>query len=465
MDNKYYDYITGTGVIVPDTSNLLSEIQKRFTDLFGENLDLSPTTPQGRLIELFNRSETFTLQACAMMSNMLNLNKANGFVLDDLGALFLIERKPATRTQTTVIMYGVPDTIIPANTRLRSSDGYVFVNPSPATIGADGSVGVLYVAEQAGEIPAVADTITLVLDGVNGLERVVNPAPPSQIGQLQESDNVFRNRIKASLNLNAIGVLSAIKAGIEQVSGVVGSYCYDNFDDVAVIIDGLSVPAHSLLAVVDGGDEQEIANVLYAKKTAGAGYVDKYIVGSSGRYNYKETSNDYVVWERSGVLYYTNKNIIDGGGVYSDNNLETLVDTITAVNNVDFDIVEKTVIDEAYGVGYKVRFVRPILSDVDVYVKVARKTYSGENLEEAVKSAIMTFARGDNPEVDGIVIGGSVSPFEIASAVSSELPDVFITSVEVGLHGAEKKSETLTFGAIHKANILPENITVEITEQ
>ena len=410
MDNKYYDYITGTGVIVPDTSNLLSEIQQRFTDLFGENLDLSPTTPQGRLIELFNRSETFTLQACAMMSNMLNLNKANGFVLDDLGALFLIERKPATRTQTTVIMYGVPDTIIPANTRLRSSDGYIFVNPSPATIGADGSVGVLYVAEQTGEIPAVADTITLVLDGVNGLERVINPAPPSQIGQLQESDNVFRNRIKASLNLNAIGVLSAIKAGIEQVSGVVGSYCYDNFDDVAVIIDGLSVPAHSLLAVVDGGDEQEIANVLYAKKTAGTGYVNQ-------------------------------------------------------VEGSEYTVIEKTVIDEAYGVGYKVRFVRPILSDVDVYVKVARKTYSGENLEEAVKSAIMTFARGDNPEVDGIIIGGSVSPFEIASAVSSELPDVFITSVEVGLHGAEMKSETLTFGAIHKANILPENITVEITEQ
>ena len=463
MQNKYYEYITGTGVIVPDTSVLLSDIKARFVELFGDNLDLSPTTTQGRLIELFNRSETFTLQACAVVSNMLNLNKANGFVLDDLGALFLIERKPATKTSTTVVLNGVPNTIIPANTRIKSADGNIFVNPASAVIGSDGSVSVRYQAVETGAIPALPNTLKIILDGVNGLETANNPAN-AVIGQEQESDGDFRNRIKISLNTNAIAVLSAIKASVEQVSGVVGSYCYDNYDSSAVIIDSLSVPAHSLLVVVDGGDEQEIANVLYAKKTAGTGYVDKYIVGSSGRYNYKETSSDYVVWERSGVLYYTNKNIIDGGGVYSDNNLETLADTITAVNNVDFDIVEKTVIDEAYGTTYKVRFVRPILTDVDIVVNVARKSYSGDNLEQAVKNAIMTFANGDNPEVDGIVIGGSLSPFEVGAAISSELPDVFITSVSIGVHGESVSPATMTFGSIHKANILEQNITVNITE-
>lgn len=408
MQNKYYEYITGTGVIVPDTSVLLSDIKARFVELFGDNLDLSPTTPQGRLIELFNRSETFTLQACAAVSNMLNLNKANGFVLDDLGALFLIERKPATKTSTTVVLTGVPNTIIPANTRIKTAEGNIFVNPASAVIGSDGSVSVRYQAVETGAIPALPNTLKIILDGVNGLETANNPANAT-IGQEQESDGEFRNRIKISLNTNAIAVLSAIKASVEQVAGVVGSYCYDNYDSSAVIIDSLSVPAHSLLVVVDGGDDQEIANAIYVKKTAGTGYV-------------------------------------------------------ASTNSAGYTVVEKDVIDEAYGTTYKVRFVRPILTDVDIVVNVARKSYSGDNLEQAVKNAIMTFANGDNPEVDGIVIGGSLSPFEIGAAISSELPDVFITSVSVGVHGQSVSPATMTFGSIHKANILEQNITVNITE-
>lgn len=408
MENEFYNYITGTGVIVPDTSVLLQKIQKRFTQLFGDNLDLTPSTPQGRLIELFNRSETFTLQACAAISNMLNLNKANGFVLDDLGALFLIERKPATKTKTTVILSGVPNTIIPANTRIKSTDGYIFVNPEQVIIGSDGSVAALYSATETGAIPAQPNTLTNILDAVNGLESAVNPAAP-ELGQEQESDNVFRNRIKASLNLNAIAILQSIKAEIEQIPGVIGSYCYDNFEGSTVIIDGLSVPPHSLLAVVDGGDEQKIAEAIYSKKTIGTGYVSN--AGETG-----------------------------------------------------YTIITKEVIDEAYGTPYNVSFARPQLTDVDINITVARKSYSGDNLEQAVKNAIITFANGNNPEVDGIVIGGSLSPFEISAAVSSELPDIFITDVKVGAHGETTSPATMTFGSLHKANILAENIFVTITE-
>ena len=111
---NYYEYITGQGVIVPDTSLILAEIQDEFKAVFGEDLDLTATTPQGRLIELFQRNRTFCIQICALVSNMLNLGRASGFVLDDLGSLFLIERQPATHTTTTVILSGVVGTIIPA---------------------------------------------------------------------------------------------------------------------------------------------------------------------------------------------------------------------------------------------------------------------------------------------------------------------------------------------------------------
>lgn len=463
MENEFYKYITGTGVIVPDTSVLLRKIQDRFTKVFGDNLDLSPSTPQGRLIELFNRSETFTLQACAAMSNMLNLNKANGFVLDDLGSLFLIERKPATKTKTTIILNGVPGTKIPAGIRIKSTIGNIFTNESGAKIETDGSVGVRFTAVESGAIPAQPNTLTNILDAVNGLESATNPGYP-ELGQDQESDNAFRNRIKISLNLNAISILQSIKAEIEQIPGVLGSYCYDNFEDYTVVIDGLSVPPHSLLAVVDGGDEQEIAKAIYSKKTIGTGYPVKTITGINGVYTFVQSTDNYSIWKKSNVMYYTNNTVNIGSKIYIDYELTDEYDTVESSVNSSFEVITKEVIDDAYGTAYNVNFARPQLTDIDVDVIVARKSYSGDNLEQAVKNAIINFANGDNPEVDGIVIGGSLSPFEISAAISSELPDVFITDVKIGIHGESTNPATMTFGSLHKANILEENIFVTITE-
>ena len=409
MASNYYDYITETGVIVPDTETVLSELQAMMRELFGQDMDLTAETPQGRLLEMWVRNREFCIQICAMVSNMLNLNKASGFVLDDLGALFLLSRKPASHTTVSVMMNGVAGTIIPANTRLKTTAGDIFVNDLSGTIGADGQTTIEYHSVETGQIPCVAGTLTIILDGVNGLETVTNPEGPISLGQDLESDDLFRLRIKNGLNVNSIAILSAIKSNLESLTGVVGSYCYDNYTDQDVVVDGLTVGPHSLLAVVDGGNLNEIAKVLYSKKTLGTGYIEK-------------------------------------GGV-----------------NEDYDVIEESVIDESYGTTYKVRFIRPILTDIDIDITVRRKNYTGNDLDGAIKTAIQNFVDGKNPEVDEVVIGGAVSPFEISAAVSSEIPEIFIQEVKVGEHGGTLSPETLTsIGYIHKANITPANITVHI---
>lgn len=407
--SNYFKYITSMGVIVPDTSTVLEDVQSEWRALFGTDLDVSPETPQGRMIEEETATRIFCIQIVAMISNMLNLGKAYGFVLDDLGALFLLYRKPATYTQVAVTMNGVPGTLIPAGTRLQSTADNIFATISDATIAENGSVVVYCQAQETGPIPAVAESITVILDAVNGLETVINNTGPTQLGQEQESDNVFRNRIRTSLNVNSIAIISAIKSALENLEGVSGSYCYDNYGDVATVIDGVSVPAHSILAVVDGGDTQEIAQVLFNKKTIGTGYVAE------------------------------------------------------PAEEASYAVITETVVDD-YGNQNKVRFMRPILQPVDIKITVRRQNYSGENLTDAITTAIVDFANGENPEVDGVVIGGSLSPFEIAAAVSSVIPDIFISNVEIGNHGSSLSSATMTFGEIHKAEITAENITVNITE-
>lgn len=406
--DEYYNYLTSQGVIVPDTSTILTNLQQLFQSVFGSDIDTSPETPQGRLIELWQRNRTFTLEICAAVSNMLNLNKANGFFLDDLGALFLLSRKAATYTTTTVIMSGVAGTVIPANTRLQTQAGDIFVNTESYVIGDGGSVQATYQAQQSGPVPATPNTMTIILDPVNGLETVNNPANAT-LGIEQESDNAFRNRIKASLNVNALTVISAIKSGLENLDGVDSTYCYDNYDSSSVVIDGLTVPAHSVLAVVDGGDPAQIAQVLYSKKTLGTGYISE--TGNSG-----------------------------------------------------FTIVTETVIDPSYGTSYDVTFARPTYTPIYVTINVLRSGYSGDDLTTAIQNAIVAFANGENPEVDGLGIGSSVSPFEISAAVSSTIPDIFINSVTVGTQSGSQGTTTLNFGYLHKPTISATNITVNIED-
>lgn len=405
---NYYDYITGQGVIVPDTSEILTEIQNEFKAVFGEDLDLTATTTQGRLIEMFQRNRTFCIQICALVSNMLNLNRASGFILDDLGSLFLISRQSATHTTTSVVLSGVAGTIIPAGTRLQTVDGKIFENTQSYTIEEGGTVTAQYQAQETGEIPCQPNTLTVILDRINGLESANNPAQ-AVLGRDLESDREFRDRIKNSLSINSIAMISAIKSNLEAVSGVKDSYCYDNYTSSQVTIDSVKVPAHSILACVEGGSDIDVAIVLFKKKTGGTGY-------------------------------------------------------IKASDNPDYNVVEENVIDESYGTTYSVTFMRPETTDIDVVITVARQDYSGADLEGAVKQAVMNWYNGEIDGVDGIKIGKSVSPFEISAAVSDAIPDIFITTVKVAEHGETPSAETMTFGAIHKAVLDEDNITVVVTQ-
>lgn len=402
--SEYYDYITGRGVIVPDTSTVLGDVQGEFKEVFGNDLDVSPETVQGRLIEMITRSRVFTIQACVAVSNMLNLNTANGFVLDDLGSLFLLSRQPATYTTTSVVLSGVSGTVVPQGTRLKTTGGEIFVNVADYVIGSP--TNATFRAEKKGVVACPANTLTIILDAVNGLETVNNPANPV-LGRELESDAEFRMRIKGSLNINSIAVISAIKANLEQIEGVVGTYLYDNYSNSSVVVDEITVPAHSILAIVDGGDSEEIAKVLYNKKTIGTGYC-------------------------------------------------------STTTDPEIQIVSETVLDPIYGTSYTVKFARPKIVDLLVNITVARQNYTGSDVEQDVKNAIINWSLGKNDEVDGLRIGTDVSPFEISAAVSNTLPEIFIRDCKIAKSGSTPSAAIVTMDEAEKGAIIASNITVTV---
>lgn len=109
MADDLITYITSSGVIVPNTDNVISELQTEWTNQFGAQLSLDSSTPQGRIIETQAMVRKGTLGACAMVANQLNPNRAFGVFLDAHGAFFGVNRPSGRNTEILdVLMTGTP---------------------------------------------------------------------------------------------------------------------------------------------------------------------------------------------------------------------------------------------------------------------------------------------------------------------------------------------------------------------
>lgn len=109
-----YGFIVETGVIVPDTSDQLAQVQSEYRTAFGDDLDVSPETPQGVLIAAETESRDSVARNNAALANQINPNLAGGVFLDALWALTGGARFVATPSVIRgVELGGVPGAIIP----------------------------------------------------------------------------------------------------------------------------------------------------------------------------------------------------------------------------------------------------------------------------------------------------------------------------------------------------------------
>ena len=68
---ELYDYITSEGVIVPKTSDILSEVRSEWLSIF-PSMNLDSSTPQGRIIELIAQLRKEEIGLAALLANQIN---------------------------------------------------------------------------------------------------------------------------------------------------------------------------------------------------------------------------------------------------------------------------------------------------------------------------------------------------------------------------------------------------------
>ena len=369
-----YDFITTTGVIVPQTGDLLAQVQAEWQAIFGADLVVDGNTPQGLLINAETLARANVLQTIATIANQLNPNLAGGIYFDAIWALTGGQRTAQSYSMVSVNVTGVPTTLIPTSAAA-SYNGYTFNPVASITLDSTGNGNGIFICQTPGAIAVPANGLTTIESGVLGWETITNPTAGT-LGASTQSDQSAHIQRNQTLALQGIAWAEAIQSALLSPfanTGVTSLYAIDNPLDTSVTIDTITLLPHSIYVCVAGGSgstfEQTVATILLDKKSCGAN------------------------WNGSTTVNIT--------------------DPVSSISYpVSFDIATQI----------------PILTKV--YVNASNAVV---NITAAVTQAILDYAAGLLPGRPGFVVNASVSCFELAGAINSEVPQIFITNVETTL--------------------------------
>lgn len=274
-----FNYITDRGVIVPDTSTIRDQVVADWRSLFGQDLVVTPETPQGIFITQDTEIRDGVARNNAELANQINPDLAGGIWIDGIWSLTNGGRRPATFSILNgVVLGGQPSTLVPAGSvAVLTATGARFLTTSPVIIGPDGNVTATLRAEVTGPIAAAAGSLDQVASSVLGWETVSNPTA-AVVGRDVETDIASRMRRRKTLALQSIAAPEAIISRLYEIDGVRSLTFRENTTNATQVIDGITIRYHSVWVCVEGGTNAEVAQALLETKTLGAGWTGAVIV-------------------------------------------------------------------------------------------------------------------------------------------------------------------------------------------
>ena len=399
-----YDYIVDRGVIVPDTSSTKADVEGEYKSIFGADLIVDDESPEGLIINAEVEQRDALAKNNADLANQINPNEAEGVFLDAIFSLTGSERQdglPSTFT-TPPTVTGTNGTLIPAGSRAESVSGDIFETTADVTIGGSGTEAVQFQSIVDGAIQVGVGELNKILDDVLGWETVNNTVAASP-GREEQSDQAARLFRRQTLALQGRSTPEAVFSNVRAVDDVVSLSFRENVTSAVAVIDGLTMPPHSVYVCADGGIDADVAQALLESKTAGAD------------------------WHNG--------------------------ESSTPVN--------ETITEPVSGQDYDVKFDRPDT----VATEAAFIVSAGASITDpvqAVKDAVLAYANGEIPGEEGFVVGADVSPFELAGAVTVLYPAIQVRSVQVAKLGDPLSTNTLIIELFEKATITEADIAVSV---
>lgn len=296
--------ITAEGFRRKTFEEINEEMESRAKNLFGNDIDLSDTSPDGMHIKnaAYEIAELWKLAEDIYYSAYKDT--AEGISLSYVGKYIGIKRKEGKKSIVELDFTGTPGTIIPSNFKVETGgdNTKVFYTDMEVTIDALGAASVSGTAEMEGSSYNVSsNTITIITNPLPGVNSVTNLEEAYE-GQDVESDISFRSRYDDSIEKGGTATINAILAAVSEVATDVKV-----FQNYTSDTDADGRPPKSVEVVALGGSDEDIAYAIFGSISGG---IEPYgtstvdVVDASGNphtigFSRADTKDIYVVLDIS----------------------------------------------------------------------------------------------------------------------------------------------------------------------
>lgn len=177
-------------------------------------------------------------------------------------------------------------------------------------------------AEETGPINASAYTLTVIETPVAGWLDVANPTD-AEPGRNVETDEALRLRREQTIRSTGSTSTESIASRVRNIDGVNEAFIFENV--TLATVDGL--PPKSFEVVVDGGEDADIANVIFSSKPTGIesyGSTTVYVLDSQG------TSHAIKFSRPEQLLLYVDLTVEVNAAAFPNNGIDEVKKSIVA---------------------------------------------------------------------------------------------------------------------------------------
>jgi len=257
-------YVDSSGLVNPTYEDIKEDLIEYFKTFYGQDCYLEIDSADYQYLSIVALRMYDALNSVQLAYNNRGPSTAIGSGLDQIVKMNGIARKSATYSTCIVTITGTTGTII-TDGIVSDASGYKWDLPSTVTIPEGGAIDVTATCQTVGAISALSGDISLITTPTAGWTGVTNAAAATT-GEPVETDSQLRARQALSTTAPSqtllTGTISAI-AAMEDVTRYNVVENYTNYDDA----DGN--PPHSITCVVEGGDDDDVAQTIWENRGLG----------------------------------------------------------------------------------------------------------------------------------------------------------------------------------------------------
>lgn len=258
-------YIDDSGLHIPTYQDIMDYLEEQVRLIFGNDIYLGDDAQDYQLLSVFAAKLFDVMQLAELNYNNRSPATASGAALDTLVAINGLQRQPATASTATVTLTGTAGAVISRGAVQQVSTGYLWSLPASVTIGSDGTAEALATCQQLGPTIAVPGDLSIIATPTAGWVSVTNAAA-ADLGRAVETDAELRARQAQSVANPSQTIIESLQGGIASLPGVSLVKVYQNDTNET---DSNGLPPHSIEAVVEGGEDYDIAYQINLRKDDG----------------------------------------------------------------------------------------------------------------------------------------------------------------------------------------------------